>query len=576
MTIKERRLTGTALFIIIGETVSGEVWGKMGSKVQTGLLVAGLAMGLSGCVSSISEDIPFVSRFNSDETNLAQPKAEGQGFSLFGSKDATQTTAPSSKDGRDVASNPFKGMFNKAGDAEPTSTQSGDVATNPFKGLFAKKGTSGANASDESVAQNAGGTKFAALFKPKAQATDLSKEERQAQKDYEARVRESAESQIISGLQSRRSLLPSGSAYDRVADSVLAANSRAAEAQLRAARLRAVAASKNWLPSIGPSISLSSLGDLVANLIVEQVLFDNGRKKAERAFAKADVEVAAVNLSMDTNQRVFTALDLYLRAQKASEKADLSTKAFNDMSHFEYIMSERVRGGVSDRSDLVVLRQKLAEIRSEMASNQEARNTAMAELNAMSIRPLEDVRGLPDFKVNGLGTKPLPILLAEAEKERAIAEATMERAGHLPGLKASGSTGTSGNSLGLNVTTDSLLNLGTGASLKAIEATKEGAERLVAQAREDSNRRLRALESQLRGVQRQSGEAQNLTDQSKKSLDLFQAQYKAGRRQVMDVVGVYETYARQQQSAADLRSKGARIKLEIANEMGLLASGAEI
>lgn len=544
-----------------------------GTKVKSGLILAGLAMGLSGCLSSVEEDIPFVSRFKSDEANLAQPKAEGQGFSLFKGTQDAKTSAPSSRDGREVASNPFKGMFNKSGAAGEETAGRGETAANPFKGLFAKKT---ADDADDSVSQNAGGTKFAALFKPKSDAGDLSKQEREAQKAMEARAKESAESHIISGLQTRRSLLPQGSAYDQVADSVLAANSRAAEAELRAARLRAVAASKNWLPSIGPSISLSSLGDLVANLIVEQVLFDNGRKKAERAFAKADVEVAAVNLSMDTNQRVFTALDLYLKAQAAAEKAELSTKAFNDMSHFEYIMSERVRGGVSDRSDLVVLRQKLAEIRSEMASNQEARNTAMAELNAMSVRPLQDVRGLPDFNVNGLSTKPLSILLAEAEKERAIAEATMERAGHLPGLKATGSTGTSGNALGLNVTTDSLLNLGTGASLKAIEATKEGAERLVAQAREDSNRRLRALESQLRGVQRQSGESRNLTTQSKKNLDLFQAQYKAGTRQVMDVVGVYETYARQQQSAADLKAKAARIKLEIANEMGLLASGAEI
>mgnify|MGYP000622122381 CR=1 FL=1 len=75
------------------------------------------------------------------------------------------------------------------------------------------------------------------MFKPKGTSTDgaLSKEERQAQKQAEARVKESAESHIISGLQTRRSLLPQGSAYDKVADSVLAANSRAAEAELRAA-----------------------------------------------------------------------------------------------------------------------------------------------------------------------------------------------------------------------------------------------------------------------------------------------------------------------------------------------------
>lgn len=516
----------------------------MGKKAKTGVLMAGLAMGLSGCLSTIEEDVPFVSRFKSSETDVAQPRSEAKGFSLFNRKD----TGDQSESGANGSSG------------------------SPFSNLFKRD----AEHADESATQNAGGTRFAALFKPKGDTEGLSREERAAQRAVEARAKESAESAIISGLQSRRSLLPQGSAFDQVASNVLAANSRAAESELRAARLRAVAASKNWLPSIGPSISLTSLGDLVASLIVEQVLFDNGRKKAERAFAKADVEVAAVNLSADTNERVFTALTLYLAAQQSAEKAQLSTTAFNDMSHFEYIMSERVRGGVSDRSDLVILRQKLSEIKSEMAANSEGRATAMAELNAMSIRPLDQLSGVSEIQVNGLGTKPLPILLAEAEKERAVAEATMERAANLPSLKAVGSVGTGGNTLGLKAGADKLFGVGTGAALKAIEATKEGAERQVAQAREDSNRRLRSLEAKLKSVQRQMGESRGLSRQSKKNLDLFQSQYKAGTRQVMDVVGVYETYARQQQNAAELKYKAAKIKLEIANEMGLLASGAEI
>lgn len=97
----------------------------------------------------------------------------------------------------------------------------------------------------------------------------------------------------------RRSLLAEDSAYGQVAAAAIAASSRAAEAELISAKLRAEAASKNWLPTLGPSVSLTELGDLVAGLLIEQVLFDNGRRKAERAFAAADVEVAAVNLSED-------------------------------------------------------------------------------------------------------------------------------------------------------------------------------------------------------------------------------------------------------------------------------------
>lgn len=384
-----------------------------------------------------------------------------------------------------------------------------------------------------------------------------------------------AQSEMISDLQARRSILPRNSTYDRVASSVLAANSRAAESELRAARLRAEAASKNWLPTLGPQISLSSLGDLVANLVVEATLFDNGRKKAERAFAAADVEVAAAALSIDTNERVFTALKLYVQAERAREKSDRSRRALKDMKHFEYIMSERVKGGVSDVSDLNITRHKLAEIRSNYAAQEEAEATAIAELNAMSVRPVDDLRGLTALKVRSNATSPLSVVKAEAEKNRAVAEATMERAAHLPGLGATGVIGKD-SSAGLNVKMDKGFGFGTRDSLRAIEATREGATRKVNQANEDARRRLRKLEVRLAALARQSREAATLTRQAKSNLDLFQAQYEAGQRQVMDVVGVYETFARQEQEEIGLKYDAALARLEIAKEQGLLADGSDI
>lgn len=165
---------------------------------------------------------------------------------------------------------------------------------------------------------------------------------------------------------------PSGAA----ATAVLAANARRAESELRAARLRAEAASKNWSPRIGPDISLTSLNRVVAMLVLDATVFDHGRKKAERAFAMADVEVAAVSLAEDSNARVLTTLSLYLAAQEGREKATLDAAARKRMGHFQYIISERVRGGVSDMSDLNVIRQKVAEIRASQLRNEEAARTA--------------------------------------------------------------------------------------------------------------------------------------------------------------------------------------------------------
>jgi len=383
------------------------------------------------------------------------------------------------------------------------------------------------------------------------------------------RASEAESSPIIAELQQRRSAL-SGS-YEQVADAVLAANARVAEAELRSARLRAVAASKNWLPTIGPSVSLTSLGDFVASLVIEQVLFDNGRKKAERAFAKADVEVAAVTLADDTNDRVHQALSLYLLAEKGREEAALAQTTLKDMQHFEWIMNERVKGGVSDMSDLNVLRQKLAEIRSQLTAANEATETALAELGAMSAKPVTGLRGLSQVKSSSNVT-PLSVLLAQAEKEREIAQATIDRAGTLPGLAA---TGRIGDNSGASVnTTGGGIGLGTGSTLRAIEASKEAASRRVAQAREDANRTLRGLENRSAALARQASEARGMTTNAQTNLDLFQAQYTAGQRQVMDVVGVYETFASQQNRQITLKYDTAQARLDIARHQGVLADGS--
>ncbi len=382
------------------------------------------------------------------------------------------------------------------------------------------------------------------------------------------------ESPVIQGLLARQSVLPVGSAYETVAMSVLAANARAAETELRAARLRASAASKNWLPTIGPRVSLNSLGDVITQIVVDQVIFDNGRKKGERAFAKADVEVAAVALAEDTNARVATGLGLYLDAVEARESATVHRATLREMEHFEYIMSERVRGGVSDMSDLNVIRQKLAEIRAAIAASDEAANTAIAELNAMSIQPLDDVRGLEALTISGTAAQPLSVTRAEAEKERSIAQAQIDRASQLPGINAQA---TVGENSGAGITAGGMsLGLGTGARLRAIEAAKEAAGRQVAQANEDANRTLRRLEGEVAATARQAGEARGLTAQAKANLDLFQEQYQAGQRQVMDVVGVYETFAARQVSEVLLKYEAIRLQVELARVQGVLADGEQI
>ncbi|MBB5722213.1 adhesin transport system outer membrane protein [Loktanella ponticola] len=391
----------------------------------------------------------------------------------------------------------------------------------------------------------------------------------------DANLQDGSQSQIIEGLLNRRSVLGTGS-YDQVADAVLAANARAAEADLRAATLRSEAQASNWLPTLGPNISLSSLGDVVTELVVQQVLFDNGKKRAERAYARADVEVAAVALAQDTNQRVLGGLELYLNAEAGKARAHVNSAAMQQMERYEYVMSERVRGGVSSRVDHQIVQQKLNAMQSAMSSDLESAASAFAELNAMSVTPLDGVTGLSTIGQPGPGAQPLTVMKAEAEAQRSMAEATVARAGFLPSLTASGSVGSEGSGGGLNVGADNGFGFGTGASLDALEASQAAANARVGQVRENANRSLESLRAELSSLRRQEAQAQTLAAQAASNFSIFSEQQRSGHRSVTEVVSILETKVSTEREAVALKYEVARTELKIAALMGSLVNGEQI
>lgn len=391
----------------------------------------------------------------------------------------------------------------------------------------------------------------------------------------DANMQDGTQSPIIEGLLNRRSVLEDG-AFSQIADAVLATNTRAAEADLRAAMLRSEAQATNWLPTLGPAISLTSLGDVVTQLVVEQVLFDNGRKRAERDYAKADVEVAAVALAENTNDRVMTALGLYIDAQSATAQAQVNAAAMERMTHFEYVMQERVKGGVSNRVDLQIVQQKRNQMQADMALGQESAATAFAQLNAMAAVPLDDVTGLSAVGQFGPGDQPLTVMKAKAEAERAIAESIAARAGFLPQLTTTGSVGSGGDRAALNVGSANGFGLGTGASLDALATQREAAAARVGQVQEDANRSMAALRLELASLRRQEAQAAVLAEQAAANYAIFAEQQKSGHRSVPDVVGIFETKVQTEREAVALRYDIARMELRIAALMGALVNGEQI
>ncbi|MBE1292983.1 MAG: TolC family protein [Rhodobacteraceae bacterium] len=384
------------------------------------------------------------------------------------------------------------------------------------------------------------------------------------------------QSEILTTLLARRSVIPTDSALGHVADVALTSSRRSAEAQLQTAKLRAQAENKNWLPTLSPEISLTTLSDVIAGLVFEQVLFDHGRKKAERDYAAADVEVAAVTLSEDLNERTYTALALYIKGLRGQEKAQVGTKGLAQLHHFERIVQGRVDGGVSNKGDLRMVRSKIQTLETKSETASESAGTALAELKAMTgtTFTLKPVSALSAQSYPAV--EPLDVLRARAEAERSVAQATVERAAQLPGLKASARTTNRGNSAGLNISNDVGLGLGTGDRLKAIEASKDIAARQVDEAREDGARDRKRLESNIKSLERQEREANQLAREGRDTYKLFEAQFRAGQRSVLEVVDVYEQSVLRALDGVDAKYDKLLAQLELARDLGLLADGDAI
>lgn len=383
-------------------------------------------------------------------------------------------------------------------------------------------------------------------------------------------------SAVIDALRSRRSVLLPGGTYATIADAVLQASSGAAEAELRMARLKAEAQSKNWLPTIGPTVSLTSLGSVVAQLVVDQAILDNGRRKAERDHAAADVEVAAVMLVEDLNSRVHDGLAAYVNAQRAQAQAGVAERAVARLMGFEDTVNLRVQGGLSDRSEQQVIAQKRAEMQATMAADRQSATQFMQELATLTRQPLNGLAGLDPLPADPGAPEALSVLQTRAEGARTIAQAKMARAGLLPGLSAAVGLDQEGDVTPGLTLGGAKFGMGTGAQAQALDAAPDLVQRQTVQAEEDATRQLTALSADLAALQLRQAQGAEVLRQTLSNLDLFTEQYKMGGRSLLELVGQYDSAARLERDQVSLTYDIALVQLRIAQTRGLLVDGARM
>ncbi|MFD2172912.1 TolC family protein [Rhodobacter lacus] len=381
---------------------------------------------------------------------------------------------------------------------------------------------------------------------------------------------------IIADLAARPTALQGAGPYARVAQAVLGDAKGTAKAELRMKRLTATAQSKNWLPEIGPSLSLTRLGDLATQILVEQVLWDNGAKRAERDYSAADVEVAAVSLSSEMNDTVADGLKAYITALKSREQAAVAARSAAKIGDYNHIMRQRVEGGLSDQSEARILAQKLTEMQAVAQADRDSEQTALAQLRSMTGQNLEDLAALGSFALPDPLPEALSVVEARAEAGRATAEAEMARAGYLPSLSAQASTSGGRPDFGFSAGLDQMLGFGTADAMAALEASKEAAAARVEKARQDDAQQIISLQAKLVALKAKAARDGAVVEQTGAGLDMFTEQYRMGRRTLMELVNMYESYADMAHAQAGLKYDIALIELEIARQHGILVEGRSI
>lgn len=385
----------------------------------------------------------------------------------------------------------------------------------------------------------------------------------------------STASALITDLTARPSVLPTGGPYARVAEAVISASSGVEAAELGLARLRAETASRNGWPSIAPVLTLDSLAGLAAQLVIDQPLLDHGRRKAERARAAAEVDLAAVTLASRQNQRVFEGLSHYLTAEQARAQAAIAERAAARLSGYQDIVDARVQGGLSDQSEAQIIAQTRAEMQATLAADRQAEAQATADLAALAGHaPPADLRGLDP--VADAAVIPLSVLTAQATGARTLAEAQLARASALPGLSATGTirqdgTATPGLRLG-----GVQLGLGTPSALAAADAAPDLVARQQADADQTAIRRDTALRGEIATLQSRQSQGATVLARTLSNLDLYAEQYSLGRRSLTDLVSQYAAAARLERDQAALAFAIARLQLERARDMGTLIAGAQL
>lgn len=365
--------------------------------------------------------------------------------------------------------------------------------------------------------------------------------------------------------------------YAKIANAALNSKKFSREALLRASEHKLEAHKQNLLPQVTPGVSIDSDGDTIAQLQVEQVLFDGGRYKAGKDILNGEKATAAANLRTNENERINKAISAYIEYHHARSSQAMLSKTIKSFRHLEKQSESRIYNGVGDASDRDLFQLKKLEVESEYETQEGvalSRNQEFRALTGMTM-PSQPPQSM-NVSVAGIDS-PL-VALANAERDTVLGNLELQKSNQLPRVSLNGNVGTATDSFDtqnmdvrLDVSLSQPLTWGFDHSVAATQSEVEASNRKYDEILKDTQDQVKTLKFDIIQARSRHKRLIKLSANAEKRLQGFNSQFLAGQAGIAEASSTIESYKKIKINAIDTEFSIYQTELELATLTGVLS-----
>jgi len=361
-----------------------------------------------------------------------------------------------------------------------------------------------------------------------------------------------------------------GPVYLRIARATQSANSFADRALLKGSDHNLESHKQSLLPQVTPAASINSEGDSVAQLRVEQVLFDSGRYSAGKGVLLGEQSTVAARLRIEENRKIADAISNYIQHHHAKDQQALTASIAKLYGRFERQSQSRLANGVGDTSERDLFNLKKIEAQADFENfGSEAIASARRLKTIAGIAMPREKPERMNFNFDA-GTAP-EIELANAELEQSTSQLELDQANRLPRLSLNGNVGTATDSfdqedldMRVEVSVNQPLTWGFDHSLASSRSQLEASSIRHDEAKKKAEDEMAILRLEIKQAETKIKRLKTVSVASEKRLKGFNAQFLAGKAGIVEVASIIETYKKSKMNLVDTRYNILNLELELA------------